>query len=182
MDLWKKKNRPHWQSDDKFMEFNKRLYNEYWTFEETYTICKIDELNLDENTLVDMKNKWTTLVIDWNEAEDIQYKDKAKGFVAITYMFIVIPYHKLEDIGKQFTEFDTNNISICYFYNNYSYIGFDGAEELFNSGPMYPPAYMEWLDRKFNQASWWLSYMVYEKMNNLEPIIDSKPAKLETKN
>jgi hypothetical protein len=182
---WEVKNRPHWKVDPRFTEFNKKIFNEIWDFEDTYKIVQFDKYLFSNNhdrkqILESMKLDWLKYVNEWNRMENISVIDKAKGFVAICYFFMVIPYDKLDSVAKYFTSFEANNINIVYFYNTgYEYISFADTEELFNSGPVHPGAYREWLDDKYNHASWWISYMVYEKINGFAPIINSSPASLK---
>ena len=179
---WTLKQRVFWKDDVEFNKFNNKLYNEMWTFEETLKISTLENCNFkgDKKQILEtIKNKWLEYVSEWNDEEDMDNKNKTKGFVALTFLFIVIPYNELDDIGKYFTNFEVNNISTCYFYNTSKYLNFVNIDDLFKNGPMFPPAYREWLNDRYDNAAWWLSYMTYEKNNGLKPIIDSEPAKLK---
>jgi hypothetical protein len=184
-DPFKVKRRPNWKEDPNFKSFNERLYNEMWNFEKTLEVCKFDKYTFKGNRdeiLKSMKEKWLKNIQEWNSVENINNSEETKGFCAMTFLFFVLPYGELDDVGKYFTTVESNMINIIYFYNtNGQYLNFEGTEELFNSGPMFPPAYQQWLDNKYNSASWWTSYMVYEKINGYEPLIDSAPAKLQNK-
>lgn len=179
---WTEKNRPFWKEDPVYQVFNNQLYNEFWTFDQTSKICGLEKFTFkseSDQILAAMKEQWLKYISDWNKIEKIAHQDKTKGFVAIVYFFIVLPYEKLDDVGKYFTLYEANMINIAYFYNtNGEYLPFADIDELFHSGPLFPGAYEEWLNDKYNNASWWISYMVYEKNNGLKPIIDSKPAEI----
>jgi len=181
---WTKKGRLFWKNDPEYQKFNQQLYTELWTFEEIVKIAKINEIVfLKETKLVyqQMKGKWLEYVRKWNEIENITETDKTKGFMALTYMFIVLPYHEIDNIGKYFTKIETNHINICYFYEtDGNCLPFEDNEELLNCPPFHPSAYQEWIERKCDSACWWISYMVFEKNHSLTPIIDSEPAKLLT--
>ena len=173
--------RTYWKDDVVFIKFNDRLYKESWTFEETLKISTIDTLTFKskkEDVYSKMKEEWLKHIIKWNEEENIDVQDKIFGYAALTFIFMVLPYNELDNVGK-FTEFEANQINICYFYNtNGDYLPFKNMEELFNAGPIYPPAYKMWIEDKYNQASWWITYMVYERINNLSPIMDSPSTQL----
>ena len=182
---WTAKGRVFWKEDPKFQAFNQRLYNEMWTFEEVLNISTINNFqfkNPKQKIFDKMKIEWTKYITKWNKEEGINNSQRIKGFAALCYLFIVLAYEELDDIGKYFTNFEVNKINICYFYNtNGEYLPFVGIEELLHNGPMLPGAYQRWLDEKYERASWWISHIVYEKINNLEPIVDSPPAKLINK-
>lgn len=170
--------RKHWKKDEEFLKFNKQMYDEYFTFDEIFAFSTLDKV-LKFNSDIDLnkiRNKWNTYIKKWNEIENINYIDKTKGFVAITYLMLVLPYKNINNI-EVFTEFDINNINVIYFYNKSKYINYTGIEELFDSGPFFPPAYRDWLNDKYNRASWWVAYRIYERKNNLECMIDSKPTR-----
>lgn len=181
---WTLKNRLFWKVDPEFQQFNNRLYKEMWTFEETSEIAKLNNFifNTDrDEILTNMKQQWLKYITEWNKLERIDEPNKIKGFAALTFLFIVLPYDKLDDVGKYFTNFEANMINIAYFYNsNGHYLAFEDIDELFDSGPLWPAAYQQWLDTKYNSACWWISYMIYEKRNNHSPIIDSVRAKLKS--
>lgn len=182
---WQVKNRLDWKIDPNFEEFNQKLFDGYWSFEDTCKNVLFDKYlfqnQQDRNQILEsMKSNWLKYVNEWNRIEKINVQDKAKGFVAITYFYIVIPYKNLDNIGKYFTLFEADNINIAYFYNmNGNNLPFADMEELSNTDSLYPGTYQKWLDNKYNQASWWICYMVYEKINELSPIIDSSPANLK---
>lgn len=182
---WEEKNRLFWKIDPKFTEFNGKLFNEFWSFEDVCKFVQFDNYlfgnDHDRKQILDtMKSDWLSYVNEWNRLENINRTNEAKGFVAITYLFIVIPYEKIDNVGKYFTLFEANNINIAYFYNtNGDYLPFADVEELFDRGPSLPCAYQEWINDKYNRASWWISYMVYEKINGFSPVIDSEPVKLK---
>ena len=177
------KTRPHWKVDPEYQKFHNRLYDEFWTFEETCAIVQFDKFVFKENKeeiLKTMKTEWTKYATKWNAQENIDSMDKIKSFVAISYLFIVIPFQKLDDVGKYFTENEANMINIVYFReSNCQYLPFENLEELFASGPVFPPAYAEWLEQKCNSACWWIGYSVYEKINGLESVVISPKAKLK---
>lgn len=180
---WTEKKRIFWKDDPEFTKFNDRLYNDMWTFEETCDIARFNNFifKIDVDSFKNqMKQDWFEYIKEWNRLENINEAEKIKGFAALTYFFIVLPFKELDNPGKYFTHFEINNINVAYFYDtNGDYLPFDGLNELFDSGPIHPAVYGEWLDRKYNSASWWISYMVFEKNNGLAPVVDSRGAKLK---
>jgi hypothetical protein len=174
--------RPHWKEDKEFQIFNKNLYENMFTFEETLKLAQFDSYQFDDTNevLLNMKIEWTKLIAEWNEIEKIKHDDRSFGYVVLTYLFVVLPYERLIDPNKYFTHFEINQINIAYFYvQNTAYskpLPFENLEELFNSGPIFPPAYQQWINNKYNKASWWITYMIYEKNNGFLPLIKSEQA------
>ena len=133
-----------------------------------------------------MMKKWEKSVDQLNsmdhnkDSKDSKDSKKIIGYVGLIILYAVLPYDKLDDVGKYFTNFEINNINICYFcISNCDNLPFEDLDDLINAGPIFPPAYQEWLEDQYNQASWCILYMVYEKNNHLSPIIDSDPAKIQ---
>ena len=77
---------------------------------------------------------FTYIFQNGNQLEKISPSDKIKGFAAITFLFVVLPYDKLDNVSKYFTEFEANNINIAFFYNTGEYLLFKNIDELFHSG------------------------------------------------
>lgn len=177
---WEAKGRTYWKNDDKYNKFSEKLYNEFWTFEKTVKFTNVqNDLKLTNKQWKNTKEIWLEYVEKWNKMEQIPYKNQTKGFVAIAYLYAFIPYENIYDVDKYLTEFEASNINTIYFYNmNGDYIQFKNYEELIFGGPIYPSEYKKWLDDKYNRASWWITYMVYEKINGLKPIIDSPPVQI----
>lgn len=175
---WVIKGRVFWKEDPRFQEFNTCLYQEFWTFEKALEVSTLVKI-IPENQKEAMKTRWLEYVTEWNKVRGIGFVDRTKGFAALTFIFVSFPYHLVSDIGKYFTQFEVQQINVCYYYNTDDLsIPLLGAENLFDCGPVFPPAYLQWLDEKYDRASWWLSYMVYEKNHGLPPIIDSPPTDL----
>jgi hypothetical protein len=177
---WDLKKRLFWKDDPEFNNFNNRLYNELWTFEQATEIAELKKYIFNNNhdeIMKNMKKQWLGHIQKWNRIEKIQETDKTRAFAALTFVFIVLPYDKLDSVGKYFTHFEANMLNVAYFYNtDGDNLPFENMEDLL-AGPMFPPSYQYWLDKKYNNAAWWITYIVYEKRNNLSPVIDSQPAK-----
>ena len=72
-----------------------------------------------------------------------------------------------------------NEINKIARYNSFERLPFEDLEpfrEEDDGGPIFPPAYMQWLDSTYNGACWWACYTVYERQNNLPPVIESHHA------
>lgn len=176
---WAQKNRPHWEVDPVYQKFNNHLFKELLTFHQTAEICGFNKFVFKTNSyniLSIMEDHWLEHVYKWNKIDIFTTppSGKIKGFLAIIFFFIVLPYDKLDDVGKYFTNFEVNMINIAYFYNTEKdSIPFADIHERFNVNTPRDDV----LNNKYQRASWWITYMVYEKKNGLKPIIDSPPAR-----
>ena len=65
---WTLKKRPFWTTDPEFQEFNKKLYNESWTFEKTCEVVQFDNYIFCQNReeiLKMMKLNWMIHAKEW---------------------------------------------------------------------------------------------------------------------
>jgi hypothetical protein len=55
--------------------------------------------------------------------------------------------------------------------------------ERLDAGPIHPLIYNEWIEDKYNRASWWLSFWIYERNHrtNNPPVCPSAIAKFANK-
>ena len=170
----------YWKKDKKFLEYNDILLKNLMSFEEIYEHTLIDsyvKFKKDKKEICkEMKEEWLKLIKEWNKIRKVDSSDKAYMFVGICYLFVVLPYDEMEDVSV-FSSFEISMINVCYYYTYSKCLQYEGAEDLFSIGPLWPSAYVEWLDRKYDSATWWLCYRTYERRNNLDCIIDSKPTK-----
>lgn len=191
------KGRPHWKFDHKFTEFNKRLYEAY-TFEDLIKLTQIEKwLPTVVSFLPDMKSKWLKHIKKWNDNEikerqklgkpvpntqtgeneriksnnsiDGLTADKTIAYSGISFLFIVIPYHSIK---SSFNEIEARYINrLCYF--NKVSVPFEADEDI----SVYLRNY-ETYDRVYGSSAWWLTYIVYERINGLSHLIDGEPCQL----
>lgn len=179
---WKLTGRIYWKNDPKFIEFDRILYDEYFTFEEIWSFSQLnykikfldEEKSISNIIKLDIKNKWSELSKKWNN-EEIQYhshdENKIIGFSALTFLCASLPFDKIKN-PEIFTEFQISKMNVIYNYYNFpKYINLKGSCDLTEIGPIYLPTFMEWLDDKLDSASWWWSYQIYEYQNNMNPIV-----------
>lgn len=183
---WTQKGRLFWKKDPLFQEFNEQMYTEkFLSFSNVFEFSTASEWPWsDKDWIPNVSKHWNNLCNRWKSHTK---STKLPGFAAITLLFAVLPYDKLgQKLGTVLTEFESNHINAAYFYeigqyhNGKENLQIQNLEDL-TGGPLYPPAYEQWINQKYNMASWWLTYMVYERKNNLSPVIDSAPAKLINK-
>lgn len=160
--------RDHWKQDIDFINFNDRMLNEKFTFEQCLKLSTFDKLPFsDKPNWETIKSEWKQLVEEWNRIRGVKQEptSKALGFVGLVYLMVVFPYKQLSD-ASVFCQHEVEIFNRAYFYvqnKPYCALPFQDLEELFDSGPIYPPAYSRWLDDLYNKASWWITYIVYER-------------------
>lgn len=179
-DIWSKKKRTHWKKDEIFLKYEKYLLETCMSFEEICEHSLIDsyiKFKKDKTGILkEMKKEWLKLIKEWNSIRKVDSNVKTYMFVGLCYLFVVLPYDEIYDI-KVFSVFDISMINVCYYYVKKKYLEYEGAENLFDIGPLLPAAYMEWIDDRYDSATWWLCYSLYERRNGLKPLVDSKPTK-----
>jgi hypothetical protein len=62
--------------------------------------------------------------------------------------------------------------NVVHFYIYIKYLDLNGSDKDLHEGPRHPSIYKGWIDDKYNAASWYISYFIYEKRNNLEPVFN----------
>lgn len=191
---WEEKGRIHWKKDPEFLKYNDDLFtNTFESFDEVCEFCTTSrwpwngsgrDSKWNELEWVNVaRDKWRLLTNRWKLHNNT---NKLPRFAAITLHFVVLPYEKLgSNIGEVLTEFEAQQINTAYFYEIGQYefggpgIPVKNMDDL-SRGPLLPAAWQQWLDNKYNEASWWLACMVYERQNKLSPIIDDDPAQPNT--
>ena len=114
---WTTKNRIFWENDSKFQEFNDRLFNELWSFDEVLKISTVETFNFKTNKdliFKKMKIKWLKYVDEWNEQKDVLDTTTCKGYAAVTFLFIVLPFKKPSG-GLKGTELNVYKINKILF-------------------------------------------------------------------
>ena len=167
--FWADQGRTFWKDDKQFLKFNNDMLKNLFTFQEILELSTLrstlsEDINWDE-----IEKEWKGYVSEWNEIRDIQSSQKALGFVGLTYLMVVFPYDKIKT--GAFCNHELVIFNRAYFYNTSAYLPFECVEKLSNEGPMFPPAFAEWLFRLYDRASWWITYIVWERRNGLEHVI-----------
>jgi len=175
--------RGHWKDDEEFVKFNDKMLKELFTFGEILDLSTFKDIEFtSEIDWSEVENEWTAFVKDWNEVRNVECDGdelKCLGFVGLTYLMTVFPYDKIKN-PSIFCQHEAEMFNIITFYNKQTYLPFEDMPELFDSGPISPPAYQQWIDHKYNSASWWVTYIVYERRKGLDHIYE--PDKKVVKN
>lgn len=164
----------NWRTDEVYMKWQKEnLYDRFFSFDEVVEFVGVDKWPwLEGNRWKDdfAKAEWARLVNRWNQHNKItRTKDsepKTKGFAAITLLYVALPYNLLNKSIDVISDFQAKMIVRCVFYeSNMCYIldCFETDEDL-TGGPVFPPAYEQWINQLYNEASWWLSFFIYDKL------------------
>ncbi|CAH6419494.1 Hypothetical protein HVR_LOCUS674 [uncultured virus] len=182
---WNQKGRIYWKDDPEFKKFNEVLYtNQFKSFDEVYEFCGMESwpwIYSGSDPIIKARKQWNKLRKRWKSNTKTC---KLPGYAAITLLYAVLPYEKLgTQMGTVLNNFEAKQANAAYFYEIGQYymggknLPIKNIEDL-SGGPIFPPAYQHWLDEKYNRASWWLSYLVYERRHGLSSVIDSEPAEL----
>ncbi len=185
-----------WRQDRQFCEWNNQLYEKKFTFDEVLAFTGIDKWVFVSN---DWKTKATKVYNDlctrWNRNSAPQYKSddatKIIGFAAIVLCYCSVPYDLLNTKFSSVTELMATMINRVYFYEYYIRVSIPPETKIpcdvfalpnperLDMGPIHPSAYREWIDEKYNRASWWLSFWIYEKnfRSDKPPVFPSEIAK-----
>jgi len=181
INAWIFHGRPHWKSDPAYLHFAQTISCELWNFEQTLQIMIINRFHFkcDQRILFDcMKVLWLRYVRLWNVWYQIDSDSATVGYMAIIFMYMVLPYYLLDNVGHYFTMYLANQINIVNFYHTNQNLPFVGIEELLDCEPFDAYAYKKWLDNKYCRAVWWVIYSTFERIHGYRPIINSDPAKL----
>ena len=174
-----KARRLFWKNDPEWKEFSNRLY-EKMTFERALDLSTVKiwgtESKIDWEH--EMKPAWLKLVQKWNAKRDIDSAGETMGFVALVYIFVTFPYEKLSS-PLPITHQEATNIHFAAWYESVTLPRFKNMTDWDESGPLFPPAFTQWMDSRYDSVSWWLTYMAYEKRQGWEHVIDSPVAKKE---
>lgn len=177
--LWSKnRHRIFWRKDPEFKELNNYMVTDTFNFEQMLQLSTFEKLEFVEDVdwHGELKYKWQELVDKWNGVRNIKGKD-CVGFTALAFLIVVTPFKLLKNPGV-FSQHEVEIFNRVYFYHTKRYLPFKGLYDLFDSGPLLPIEYREWLDDLYNSAAWWLTYILYEKVYGLEHIYATKPAEL----
>jgi len=183
-DPWQDKGRDHFSKDAHWLTFQKeKLYGTSFTFEEALELSGITKWKEFSTTdKEEMKSRWTKLSKVWMKHKKTE---SIPGYAALVYIFVTYPWANVKPDEKcPYTQFYMDNVNFAIFWENDHMKGknfalarfkdqTNWAEFVLTDTPTYPPAFSEWYDNKYNSASWWITYMVYEQINDLVPIIDS---------
>lgn len=161
-----------YHSDSFYVIWEQQLYDEdnKFTFEKTLEFCKIDWKFSDPNWKEHSKKKWLAFIQEWNairyERETIE--NSIVGYAAITYLFIVLPYHQIERKSERcehITEFQAKAINICMLHETgKNLVCFKDYDMLTIDDPPHDPdEYEQFLHDQYNSASWFLTFLLYAK-------------------
>jgi hypothetical protein len=148
-----------------------------FTFEETIELCGVTkwEFDCDCDWKASAKKKWLHYIKKWNLKSDLVQADlysadSTYGYVAITYLYIVIPYNSLVRNGpacEQVSEFLARLINICMMhetnsnlicFKNYGMLTVEDLEDSIDDS----------LDKQYNIARWFLMFLVYSRLTGIE--------------
>lgn len=168
-----------WRTDKQFLKWNSKLCHDKFTFENAIEFIGIDKWEFEtEDWKKIAKDIFTPLAERWNSSTGREEKDgEILAFAAITLCYVSIPYHLLKkaDISELMAQMIIR--VVFYEYNMCTDIERTipmpeetlhiEVEENLRGGPMHPGAYTEWINDLYNSASWWLSFLIYNKAHNL---------------
>jgi hypothetical protein len=171
-----------YQKDPEYAEWEAQLYstNNKFTFEKTLDFCKIDwkfKGDWKEKT----KERWLDFIREWNM---IRYEEDIKdpsemstiGYVAVTYLYVVLPYDLLDrglDRGSErsshITEFQAKLINICMLHetgkNLDSFKDYDMLT--IHDPPEDLDEFEQFLHQQYNTACWFLTFLIYLGSNKM---------------
>lgn len=192
MDIWNLKERIHWKKDQRFHDFVSDLVEKSMDFDQTCRFVGVDKFcftNFKDRVLDLMKIKWMFYIKKWNNEREINSHDKIMGFAAVIFLYVVLPYEQILGIEKCFTAFEAGNINMAHLYitrKNLPFINInkiiDDAKLLIVRDPReFPSSLVRYVTKKYDRATWWIIYMVYEKKHNLKPIVTSPGVKIKVR-
>lgn len=159
----------NWQSDKKWLEFDKKILNSLSeSFENVITNLYLDDYLIwlsDENKQIGMqkwKNDWTYWSNKWSSDKPIPL------FAGMAYGYVLIPF---EHINRD--KFNLDDFNMINMFRNYygipQIIDANQKIEEFNyaeHGPMHPGAFQEWMDDLHNRVTWRINYNTYVRSIN----------------
>lgn len=192
-----------WKTDPEHDVFNARMRGERFTFDQVCKLCKaetiLDPEASDEAKAawLSARSRWEELVSDWNSVRERERDKKTEeageegeggaeqpvsaiGFVAVCYFFASL-LCVLELVGKErvkelYTLHEINVLNVVYCYSTqYSHplLIECGAQDPADMPPHFPPAWEQWFNDQYNQCSWWVCYMVYEKLRGWQHVLQN---------
>lgn len=173
-EIFERFGRTYWKEDQRYKNFEKSLYDNYFSFDECFEFSKYKDVLQFPNDewIPKAKTEWNRLVNDWNEEENIKDKQNmAKGFVALTYLFAVLPYNLLQN-KDVLSSIEGKMFNVIHFYVYSKYLNLNGSDNDLHYGPSHPAVYQSWINDRYDSASWFVSYFVYEKRNDLSPVFN----------
>lgn len=165
-----------WEHDELFVLFNNQMLSEFFSFQQLLQLSTFKDLDfLQPMNWEDIEISWNGLVLEWHKREGRQVDSikepvKSLGHVGLTYLMAVFPYEALKDPSAVFSQHEAEEMNLISVYVTQRYLPFLEMPDLFNESPMHPGACSEWMDDRFNRASWWVTYIIYERMHNLPHI------------
>ena len=177
MAFWKSKNRTYWKDDQLFLQFQNKIMKEYWDFQETWENLKLNHCFPNEiQTGQKIKELWLQYIKEWNELRELDDQEKTIAFAGISFLLMLLPYNEIDNLSKVFTRFQLNQFNIISVYNGLGKLpNIENLKPFMkknDGGPLLPAAYKQWLDHTYDKACWWACYTVYERQNNLSPLVD----------
>jgi hypothetical protein len=168
----------NWRTDSVYKDWEKRvLFDASYTFDETVEICGVGKWKWQKPEWREQaKAVWLKYVARWNrDADHATFRstavDKTVGFAAICLLYAALPYKLLHDgVSDECSDvsvFVAQMANRMFFYEQGQHDGdfvdcFVLSEDL-TGGPMFPPAYRQWITNLYQSASWWLSFLVFER-------------------
>ena len=171
------KSRIEWRHDPVYLSFEKRLYETYLTFDEALELSTFRDI-VPSDLLPSFKEAWTKQIRRWNKHEkrfispDID--NKTIGFAALVFIASELPYESIPDLSM-FNTFQLNKFNFVRLYYDSSKqdLNLPGVIPVADQGPMFPAAFLRWLNEELDSASWWITYFIYERMNGLPCVVST---------
>ena len=168
-----------WRTDKQFKEWSAKILVNEFTFEYTLEFTGINKWEFESDDWQKIaKDIFTSLAKRWNANMKKEKEGKIVAYAAITLCYASVPYHLLKKGQTPITELLAQMIIRATFYEynmdtsikrtipfpeEILIIKDENYKEDLQKGPMFPPAYEEWINALYNRASWWLSFLIYER-------------------
>lgn len=146
-----------------FHKWTKFLYSTEFTWREAIEFCMIHTWPFSSGWETESKTKWDSLI----SVRIRKGEPKMPAYMAITFAFLSLPYHRLRKTGPRCTyvpEILAQQINVGLLYERgecfvtfKDYGGITAAD-----GPYFPPQYSDWLGNQYNKASWYITFLLYE--------------------
>jgi hypothetical protein len=162
---------------EEFTEWKERLadINNPFTFEKTLKFCDINWKFTNDNWTTRAKKKWLGFIRKWNATNinpSSRYNQYSTyGYIAITYLYISIPYGSLERRGpacENISEFLARLINICLLhefgdnlitFKDYGMITFEEIEKY---------GCERELSKQYNLARWFFMFLIFLKEKRID--------------
>lgn len=176
-----------WRTDPVYAEWQAKLYKERMSFDATVKRCGVDTWNWkDEAWRETARKQWESFAVRWNEQKGVEAYEEGEvttlGFAAITLCYAVLPFEMLR--GDEDQECKDVSVMIAQMANRAHFFEFGmhqgdlldcfELDEDLTGGSPFPPVWLQWISELYNSASWWLSFLVFEREKRAD-----KPSMLE---